>query len=257
MRCALLDEVGCWAWVLPLVLGISFSTHAAETSTQDHLRRIDQLYKALEYDVALRETNEAIDELHGQVNANLSLYQGILLYVLHKDREEGKKAFRAAFEKEPDAPSPVQPLPDWIEKDMEAIRAQVKKDLQPRQAQQPQQPQHHPSQSASVRSYAWIPAVAGGACVVAGGLSIAKSRSELSMLRNDDPRITRKEDVQAIGSRGQKWQTLGGTLLGIGAASLTGALGMYLLGAPHAAEAPSHIEVGTTGTALFLQGVWP
>jgi hypothetical protein len=69
-----------------------------------------------------------------------------------------------------------------------------------------------------------------------------------------DPRLATAEDVQRTVSRGRTWQTVGVSLLSVGAASLATAAGLYVLGAP---DTPVALSVSMKGTSASIHGRWP
>jgi len=236
---------------LLLGLGASFPAHAAEASEEALLQTVDRPFYAMEYEEAEKAVDAALKEPAGKKSARLHLYKGIILYHLQRKKEEGMEVFRQAFLIDIYALSPVQGLKASIAKDMETVREEVRREsLKPL----PASPPPHVS---SLRKHALIPTIAGGACAVAGGVFMAMSRGERNKLRNDDPLILSEEDSRVIASRGKKWQTLGVGLLGASAASLTAAAGMYLLGAPRSPNVTPSVQVGSTGSAVFIQGRWP
>ncbi|EPX58143.1 hypothetical protein D187_004180 [Cystobacter fuscus DSM 2262] len=245
-------------WVLPI------PTLAARGSIRNHLLLIQQLLVSTDYERALDEVQVARQEPHGtDEDVTLSLYEGILLYELRR-KDEAKAAFRGAFLLDPQAPLPV-PVSPKIQADVDTFRQQAEAELkamphpptQPEDVSPPKNPSvaSTPSPPSRLRRYALIPALAGGAVAVAGGISWGIARGEYNRLRHDDPRIVNTAQVEQIGSRGRAWQTVGFSLLGVGAASLVTAAGMYLLGAPDP-SAPT-IGVSTNGTSAVLYGRWP
>jgi hypothetical protein len=140
-------------------------------------------------------------------------------------------AFKSALLVQPEAKLPVKVAPK-VTNLFESVRTQVKREL----AAIPSKPSAEPPKPAplpaapptvvasqarepvDLRQHALIPAIAGGALVVAGGICWAVSRGELSLLRNNDPGPQSTEDVQHIVSKGRTTQTLGVTLLGVGTA---------------------------------------
>ncbi|EPX57939.1 TPR domain protein [Cystobacter fuscus DSM 2262] len=247
---------------LVLVLALPLPTLAARESIRNHLLVIQQLLGTTQYERALDQLQVARQERHGtDEDVTLSLYEGILLYELRR-KDEAKAAFRRGFLLRPKAELPV-PVSPKIQADVDAVRQQVEAELKA-MPNPPAQPEDLKAESTAtpsektpsgLRRHALIPALAGGALVVAGGVSLGISRAQANILRDDDPRIVSRADAELVGRRGQNWQTAGFSLLGVGAAGLLTAAGMYLLGAPDDA-APS-IGVGTNGTSAFLYGRWP
>jgi hypothetical protein len=243
---------------LLLGLGASFPAQAAEENaevTPEHiestLAQINTLFENTEYEKAYDLALKALDEPGWtKERAILWLHKGILHYHLPELAKDGKDEFLQAFRIDLDARSPVEGLKDSIIKDMEEARkkAQAESRL----------PAPPPPQVSSLRKHALIPAVAGGVCVVAGTVFVGMSRGELHKLRSDDARILGEEDARVISSRGQRFQTIGISLLTAGAASLSVATGMYLLGAPRSPKSTlAIIQVSPTGSAVFIQGRWP
>lgn len=250
--------------VVLLLLALPGPGLAARGGIRNHLLLIQQLLISTDYERALGEVQVARQEPHGtDEDVTLSLYEGILLYELRR-KDEAKAAFRSAFLLRPQAALPV-PVSPKIQKDVDLIRQQAEAELKamPRPPTQPKDVKPLPesgvadttAEPSRLRQHALIPAIAGAALVVGGGVSLGISRAELNKLRNDDPRIVTLEDVERIGRRGRTWQTVGVGLLGVGAAGLVTAAGMYLLGAPRDDEALS-IRLGTDGTSAILYGRW-
>jgi hypothetical protein len=105
-----------------------------------------------------------------------------------------------------------------------------------------------------LRSAAPVTAIAGGALVVAGGISYALSRGELGRLRDNDSALNSQEAVDKSVSKGRTLQTVGVSLVGVGTAGLIAAAGGYLLGSP---KEPVAVGLGTDGTSAFVFGRWP
>jgi hypothetical protein len=162
-----------------------------------------------------------------------------------------------------------------VEKLFESVRQQVKIEITPLLAQRERKKAEAASQAQplvkpsalpptalsdqvprrrDLRRYSLVPAIVGGALVVAGGVAWGISRGDLNQLRNDDPKLTTVEDVQRGISRGRTWQTVGVSLLSVGAAGLAAATGMYVLGAP---DNSVELGVSTNGTSAFVHGRWP
>jgi hypothetical protein len=245
----------------------------AQGDFQRHLTAAIRLYKNLEYERALTQINLAKQLPHGpEAELELSLYEGIVQAELGQ-QDASIAAFKSALFVQPEAKLPVKVAPK-IANLFESVRTQVQRELAampPKSAPQPPKPEvatspppaaTPPSVAGSrqapdrtvLRRHALIPAIAGGALVVGGGVSWALSRSQLSRLRGNDPAIQSQEAVQQVVSRGNTLQTLGVTLLGVGAAGLAAAGGMYLLGAP---EAPVAVGLSTDGTSAVVYGRWP
>ncbi|MDC0709176.1 hypothetical protein POL68_11940 [Stigmatella sp. ncwal1] len=259
------------------MMALPLQALAAKDNIRSHLLLIQQLLVNTDYERALDQVQVARQERHGtDEDVTLSLYEGILLYELRR-KDEGKAAFRRAFLLRPQAELPV-PVSPKIQEDVNALRQQAVAELKampapPPPPEEPSAPKIASSTSpaltnsvsesmspertspSGLRRYALIPAIAGGAFAVAGGITWGISRGELNKLKNDDPSIDTPEDVQGAGNRGRTLQTVGVSLLGVGAAGLVTAAGMYLLG-DSGSPAPS-VGVSTNGTSAFIYGRWP
>jgi hypothetical protein len=84
--------------------------------------------------------------------------------------------------------------------------------------------------SGGQRSKAWIPVVAGGLAVVAGGIFLGSASSDANRLSNGDSALSSQTQVNALGQQGQSFQTIGAVLIGVGSAALVAGGAMYLLG---------------------------
>jgi hypothetical protein len=263
--------------VLVLLLVVPAGARAERSAeVQTYLRSIQRLFEDLEYERALDQIQLARQVPRGaEDEVSLALYEGIIQCELGK-QEQGLAAFKSALLLRPDAKLPVQVAPK-VSQLFESVRQQVKRELAPllapreaerKQAEAPSQPLPPgqpsvvppgalPEQTAprgALRKYSLVPALAGGALVVAGGIAWGLSRGDLKQLRNDDPRLETMEDVQRSISRGRTRQTVGVSLLSVGAAALAAATGMYVLGAP---DTPVSLGVSTNGTSAVVHGRWP
>jgi hypothetical protein len=237
-----------------------------------YLISIQRLFAGLEYERALMQIQLAQQMPRGpEEDVTLALYEGIIQCELG-DQDQSIGAFKSALLLQPDAKLPVQVSPK-VTKLFESVRQQVKLELARREAEHkqaepappppppvqaaalpPTKPPEQVSQQSTLRSYSLIPAIAGGALAVAGGIAWGLSRSELNQLRSDEPKLATLEEVQQSISRGRTQQTLGVSLLSLGAASLATAAGLYVLGAP---DKSVEVGVSTNGTSAFVYGRWP
>ena len=262
--------------LLLLLVGPSIARAESSAEAQAYLLSIQREFEELEYERALKQIHLARQGPRKEEDeVALSLYEGIIQCDLGK-QDQGLAAFRSALALRPDAKLPVQVSPK-IEQLFESVRQQVKLELAPllgqREAEHkkvvaipqpfpPVQPAVIPpvalSEQASpprnLRRYSLIPAITGGALVVAGGITWGVSRGELKRLRNSYDGFETKEDVDRSVSRGRTWQTVGVSLLSVGAAGLAAAAGMYVLGAP---DKPVSLGVSTNGTSAVIHGRWP
>jgi hypothetical protein len=264
-----------------LAVGAAPRSAHAQGDFERHLNAAARLYASLDYERALTQINLARGMPHGSdQEVELSLYEGIIQAELGQ-QDTSVAAFKSALLVRPEARLPLKVAPK-VNGLFESVRKQVKREL----AAIPPKPPAEPPKTATVlsvqppppassippstasptgvadqghaqrdlRRYALIPAIAGGALVVSGGISWAVSRGELNRLRTNDASIGSTEDVQHSVSRGRTWQTLGVTLLGVGTAGLATAAGLYFLGEPHA---PVAVGLSTDGTSAFVYGRWP
>jgi hypothetical protein len=256
-----------------IVVAAPLPAHA-QGEFQRNFNAAIRLYQSLEYERALTQIELARKQPHGSdEEVKLSLYEGIIQAELgHQD--ESTAAFKSALLVQPEAKLPVKVAPK-VSTLFESVREQAKRELaalpskplqpSPEVAATPATPSPTVSAPAAdvsgksagptlLRRHALIPAIAGGALVVAGGVSWAVSRGELNRLRTDDPDIQSQEAVQDSVSKGNTFQTLGVTLLGVGTAGLAAAAGIYFVGA-----SDNEVAVGlsTDGKSAFVYGRWP
>lgn len=262
---------------LVIVLVIPLAAHAAgDGEIRKHLLAVGHLYEEVEYDHALQRIQLARQlPCSTEDEVTLSLYEGIILCEM-SNQTQGAAAFKAALLLRPEAKLPVRVAPK-IETLFQTVQQQVKSELAslaaPREAEPPKErhveatPRPLPSvalpptavsssapRREALRRHALIPALAGGALAVAGGVSWTLSRGELGQLRGDDARLATMDDVRRSMSRGNTLQTVGIGLLSAGAVGLAVSAGMYMLGAPEPSLA---LGVSTDGTSAFVQGKWP
>ncbi|MBN8465241.1 hypothetical protein JYJ95_01865 [Corallococcus exiguus] len=259
---------------------------------KSHLEAIASLYEELEFESALGQLATARRQATGpEDDAELSLWEGLLLAELIRT-EEASAAFTTALVLRPDAQLPVKVSPK-VSNQFESLRKAVKSTQQarrgvpnpsptprqatdaPREGAPPASPPRIASpasvevalapiepplqvtqetRKSSLRSNAYIPAIAGGALTVAGGISWALSRGELSKFRNADPSLANFADIDRAASRGRTLQAAGVGLLGVGVLGLGLATGMYLIGAPEKSLA---MQMGTDGRSALVYGRWP
>ncbi|WP_147443092.1 hypothetical protein [Corallococcus sp. AB011P] len=279
----------CWVF---LVILPSVGLAAPSSEVKNHLEAIASLYEELEFESALGQLATARRQVSGpEDDVALSLWEGLLMAELSRT-EESAAAFTAALFLRPDAQLPVKVSPK-VSSQFESLRKAVKRTQQtrrgdpkpspaprqatdaPREGSPPPTPPRIASPSSvvaapapiapplqvtqetrtsSLRSKAYIPAIAGGALTVAGGITWALSRGELSKLRNADPSLSNIADIDRAASQGRALQTAGVGLLGAGVLGLGLATGMYLLGAP---EKNLAMQMGTDGRSALVYGRWP
>jgi hypothetical protein len=255
---------------------LPLSAHA-QSKFDRHLTAAARLYQSLEYERALTQIELARKQPHSsEQEVELSLYEGIILAESGK-QEASTAAFKSALLVQPDAALPVKVAPkvkslfesvrEQVQRELAALAPKPEKEPPPKVEPTPPPPQPTPAPVApptavatqssfqtGLRKAAPIMAIAGGTLVVAGGISYAISRGELSRLRDNDPNINSREAVDQSVSKGSTWQTLGVSLLGVGTAGLVAAAGGFFLGKP---EEPVAVGVGTDGTSAFVYGRFP
>ncbi|MBZ4373747.1 hypothetical protein [Corallococcus sp. AS-1-6] len=277
----------CWVFLIVLP---SVGLAAPSSEVKSHLNAIANLYEELEFESALGQVATARQQASGpEDDVELSLWEGLLLAELIRT-EEASAAFTSALVLRPDAQLPVKVSPK-VSNQFEALRKAVKRAQQarrdlpsptpaprqttdaPREVAPPSSPPRIASPSdiasaptasplqvtqeartGSLRSRAYIPAIAGGALTVAGGISWALSRGEASKLRNADPSLATSADIDRSVPRGRTLQAAGVGLLGVGVLGLGLAAGMYLMGAP---EEKFAMRMGTDGRSALVYGRWP
>lgn len=248
------------------------SAQGAQGKFERHLTAAARLYEALEYERALTQIELARKQPHtSDQEVELSLYEGIILAESGK-QESSAAAFKSALLVQPDAKLPVKVSPK-VNASFEAVREKVNRELAALAPKEPPKVEPPPPQPApppqaepppavatqspvlkGLRRAAPITAIAGGTLFVAGGISYALSRSELSRLRGDGADLQSQEAVDKAESKGRTLQTVGVGLALAGTAGLLTAAGGFLLGSP---EEPVAVGVGTDGTSAFVFGRWP
>lgn len=100
----------------------------------------------------------------------------------------------------------------------------------------------------------WAPAIAGGACLVAGGVLFGWSKADAALLA-DPTKALRADEVSTIASRGKVTQPAGALLLGAGAAGVAASL-LWVTLAP-AAPAQVSLVPAAGGATLTVGGPLP
>lgn len=245
------------------------SAQGTQGKFERHLNAAARLYQSLEYERALTQIDLARKQPHSSdQEVALSLYEGIILAESGK-QDSSTAAFKSALLVQPDAALPVKVSPK-VNALFESVRAQVKKELEDLAAKEAAkaappptpEPKAEPPPAVAqqspvlkgLRRAAPVTAIAGGTLFVAGGITYALSRSELSRLRGEGVDLQSQEAVDKSVSKGRTLQTVGVGLALAGTAGLLTAAGGFLLGSP---EEPVAVGVGTDGTSAFVFGRWP
>jgi hypothetical protein len=257
-----------------LAVGVLPSPAHAQGKFERHLTAAARLYESLEYERALTQIELARKQPHSSdQEVELALYEGIILAESGK-QEASTAAFKSALLVQPEAVLPVKVSPK-MKTQFESVREQVKRELAaiapkpeketPRVEPTPPTPPAPVAAPApavatqspvlkGLRRAAPVTAIAGGTLFVAGGISYALSRSELSRLRGDGSSLQSQEAVDKSESKGRTLQTMGVGLAAVGTAGLIAAAGGFLLGTP---DEPVTVGLGTDGTSAFVFGRWP
>lgn len=275
-------------WLLgALLLGLSVlpslqATAQEQGRVQPYLLSVRRLYEDLEYERALEQLSRAKRLSSGkEEDVLLSLYEGAILADLGRV-EESEAAFKAALFVRPEAKLPVR-VPSKVGERFEAVRRQVKQEVEAAARSQADVPVQVPPPEASStpvpdaphapalapeavvaqassgqgrRTGAWLPATLGGGLLVGGGVCYLLAQAEQSKLRGNDAGLATLEDVKRSASRGKRYQWVGVGLAGAGVVGLGVSAGVYLLGRPSQAKTLG-VDVSTDGTSAFVQGRWP
>ncbi|MCE9668308.1 hypothetical protein LY474_10840 [Myxococcus stipitatus] len=272
---------GRWLCVLSLGLLLLPVGARAEPSpdVRKYLMSINRLIEDLEYERALEQISRAKKVSQGpEDDVAVSLYEGVVLAELSKGRQdEAEAAFKSALFLDPDAKLPLSVSPK-LKRRFEEVRKKVRAELAARGESAAKEkkvdvpPLPPPSdtppirkeredllleQPASLRSRAWIPAVAGGALAVTGGVFYGLAHGQKSKLRDRDASLDSPRAAEDVASKGKTLQTVGVSLLSVGVVGLGIATGMYVLGGPPEPSGSMTLQVGTDGTSAFISGRWP
>jgi hypothetical protein len=248
-----------------------------------------QLYESLEYERALEQLDRARKLTQGvQQDVAVALQEGIILGDMGH-REQSLAAFKTALLLDPKAVLPTKVSPK-VEKDFEAVRIRVLKDLasRPRPPKSPApsavsplpvspspslvstpqtplapagtglnpvaEPSGPTTLSQPSHSQRWILPAASGAMALTGGVFYGLARNERSRLRSGDASLGSLEASQTSASRGRTYQTVSAGLVGAGVVGLGVSLALQLL---RDEPAVAITGGGTDGRSAFIQGTWP
>ncbi|RKG59000.1 hypothetical protein D7X30_15685 [Corallococcus sp. AB011P] len=244
------------------------------------------LIEDLEYERALEQLVRCQEGSRGpEDEVALSLYQGVILAELSGRLSDAEAAFKAALGLNPDAKLPLTVSPK-VKRHFEAVRKRVLKEWaargaasepltqeSPSEAQEVQAPREPlpvitaglpesssspvrevPGAHPSLRDRAMIPAVAGGALVVAAGVFWGVAEGRKSKLDGPAKDIHSLADARNVAHSARRLQTASVGLLVGGLVGLGASTGMYLLGSP---KKPVPVQLGLDGTSVFVSGRWP
>ncbi|RKH30169.1 hypothetical protein D7V77_03695 [Corallococcus sp. CA041A] len=244
------------------------------------------LFEDLDYERALEQMARCKEVSRGpEDEVVLSLYQGVILVELSGRLSDAEAAFKAALSLNPDAKLPLTVSPK-VKRHFEAVRKRVLKELAARGAASEPLNQEPPSEAQEVqapreplpvvttgvpesssaplrdlsgshsllRDRALIPAVAGGAFVVAAGVFWGVAEGRKSKLDGVAKDIHSEADARNAAHGARRLQTASVGLLVTGLVGLGASTGMYLLGSP---KKPVPVQFGLDGTSVFVSGRLP
>lgn len=106
-----------------------------------------------------------------------------------------------------------------------------------------------------VKRLAWIPAVAGGVAAIGGGVGIFLSKGNYDRLTQKRGEPLLEPEAERLANAGRMQQTLGWVGIGIGAAALVSAAGMYVFGGDEVVRAG--VALSPNGASVGVAGVFP
>ncbi|RYZ43198.1 MAG: hypothetical protein EOO71_04530 [Myxococcaceae bacterium] len=237
------------AWWLPLVL-LAAPANAEQPAPNPHLQAAFQLYDALEYDEALRSLGRARQWPSNtqEDRTSIELMEGVLSFESSQPKR-GRSAFARALAMDPKATLPL-PVSPKVSAALEQVRARLPPVAKPPMplasetasaptsvvSEAPREPlTHQPvaelEHRSSVRSSLRLPVAIGGGVVAVGGLlSWTRARSISTRVRDADPSITNRAQLDDTVQKGRTFEKAGWALMGLGAATTVGSL--LFLGAP-------------------------
>ncbi|MBZ4373814.1 hypothetical protein [Corallococcus sp. AS-1-6] len=279
---------GTCVWVL--LLGFTLLPRVARGDVSPPVRIcaefINLLIEDLEYERALDQVARCKEASKGaEDEVVMSLYQAVILAELSGRLRDADASFKAALTLNPDAKLPLKVSPK-VKRYFEAVRKGVLSELAARgagseplkqeaslEAQELQAPREPlpvvatglPESSSSpvseasgthstLRDRALVPAVAGGALVVAAGVSWGVAEGRKSKLDDVAKDIHSAADARNVAKSARRLQTASAGLLVAGLVGLGASTGMYLLGSP---KKPVPVQLGLDGTSVFVSGRWP
>ncbi len=107
----------------------------------------------------------------------------------------------------------------------------------------------------AVKRLAWVPAVAGGAAAIVGGVFALQAKGSYDRLTQKRGEPLTEAQADQLADAGRTQQTVGWVGIGVGAAALVGAAGMFLFGGDEVVRAGVAVTPG--GVSVGLAGVLP
>jgi len=225
---------------------------SAESRAGSLLRLVDALYKELQFDgatAALQLARHCEPVSKGE-QAQLVLRQG-LLRMESFDEAGARRAFREALDLDGAAQLPNFAPPKTIR-----LLEEVRGALPSPQSVKAPAPVAGPAPAglASLRPWAWVPAVGGAALGATGGLLYLGAKARYDFLFSHPESGTPEQFLEAA-STGRALQAGAFVLFGVGAAALASAAALAFLGDPNAIQASVQVGPGAVGVAIV--GVFP
>lgn len=252
-------------WVALLLLLVSVAQAAPKPIGNTQARNAERLFKSMEYEKALGALKKAAEwpKNTPQDLAWIALFEGVIQGELSKP-DEAMAAFNRGLEQDPNATLPVAASPKVLAM-FERARQAVLAKRAPPPPPVPVAPAPSPapvappavtrnySTAQMLRSKSWIPAAAGGVLVAGGVAALVGARSAEQRLVKLDPEITTVEQRTSVAQSGRNLQTAGWALVGVGAAALGTAAGMFLF-----KELPgqTYVYASPTADGVFASVLW-
>jgi hypothetical protein len=233
---------------------------AAEQGTLNpHLQAAYGLHEALDYDEALRALGKARKWPSNtrEDRVSIELLEGILSFE-SSQAKRGRSAFQRALALDPKATLPVAVSPKVTEA-LEQVRARLPASAPPVVLEThepapapmpvvseaplaPPPPQVEVVRESGGGSSLRLPvAIGGGVVAVGGALAWGRARALSSRVRDADPSITTRAQLDSTLNQGRTFEKVGWALMGLGAATAVGSL-LFLgdsMSATHAAILPT------------------
>jgi len=232
----LLCCIALWVIALPAV--------GAEAKKNPHYQTALKLYEAFEYEEALRvlEKAEQWPSNTRDDDVDIALLEGVLAFETQQI-ERGKGAFWRALKMDPGAKLKLAVSPK-IAGELEEVRKGLKSSepitLPPEPVVQPGS--ETLTDKVRTRLNLKLPVAIGGGALAVGGLVFwTRAKSLDGKVRRADPSITTRAQLDDTLQQAKTFQTVGWTLMGVGAVAAAGSL--LLLDSPAEGTKASIIPV--------------
>jgi hypothetical protein len=216
-------------WGVLLVM-LSLPAMAAEIPSKNpQLQKAIRLFDAFEYEEALRVLDKA-EQWAGNTaedRVSIALLEGVLSYETQQP-VRGDRALQRALELDRTARLTLSVSPKVAAR-LEELRAKLPPEKQASTAPQtpPPPPRTHPEPTPepTKRMSLKLPVAIGGGVVAVGGiLAWGRARSLEGKVRNADPSITTRAQLEDTLQQGRTFEKVGWVLMGLGAATTAGSL---------------------------------